>query len=170
MDGLTSLVTKNRVYLAGAIEHAPDKGKGWRAELEDFLRKRNWHVFNPCTEEAFLLSPEEKGHLREWKQSDTERFRKVIRKFVDNDVKALSERTAFVVALWDCYAARGAGTAGEITLAYFLGIPVFLVCQCPLPEVPGWILACATEIYSDWESLKRRLAEMPAPDVYASKP
>lgn len=161
MGGLALSVTKKAVYLAGAIEHAPDGGKQWREELARFVEERlGLPVFNPCVQEAGLLTPEEKLHLRSWKVTDPERFRGVIRRFVDNDLKHLLTATEFVICFWDEFAAKGAGTAGEVTLAYHANIPVYLVCGVPTERVPGWILACATEIFVDFSSLKHRLQQL----------
>ena len=53
-----------------------------------------------------------------------------------------------VVCYWDTHAGRGAGTQGELTFAHRLGRPVYLVCAMPTQEVSGWILGCATEVFS----------------------
>ncbi len=163
MGGLTASVETKHVYLAGAIEHAPDGGRAWRKELSTFIREHlQLAVFNPCEEEQALLSPEEKTSLRTWKCTAPEQFRTVIRRFVDNDLGHL-RKSSFVVCFWDRYANQGAGTAGEVTLAYFLNIPVYLVTACPVAEVPGWVLACTTHIFADFETLKQFLLRTHAP-------
>jgi hypothetical protein len=144
-----------RVYLAGAIEHAPDGGREWRDLMSQFLvQALGFDVFNPCVEEHSLLKPDEKHNFRTWKKSDPERFRRIVRRFVDNDLAHLTRDTLFVVCLWDEYANRGAGTAGELTVAYLLRIPIYLVQGCPMDSIPGWILACASEILPDFSSLQ----------------
>lgn len=165
MDGLAASPSK-LVYLAGAIEHAPDGGKTWRKELAAWLKEElKLDVYDPCVQEWSLLSPYEKAHLREWKASDTSRFRSIIRRFLDNDLHTLLNATCFVVCLWDEYAGRGAGTAGELTVAYWNKIPVFLVTGLSATEIPGWILACATEIFPNFEQMKHRLLELYGPRV-----
>jgi len=144
-----------RVYLAGAIEHAPDGGSEWRARMSQFLLQAlGLEVFNPCVEEHSLLNPDEKHNFRAWKNSDPERFRRIVRRFVDNDLAHLTRDTLFVVCLWDEYAGRGAGTAGELTVAYLLRIPIYVVQGCPMDSIPSWILACASEILPDFSSLQ----------------
>jgi hypothetical protein len=146
--------------LAGAIEHAPDGGSGWRAKFREFLITcLGLEAFDPCVQEIELLTREEKHNLRNWKKTDPERFRLVIRKFVENDLDHLVNRTLFVVCFWDEYAARGAGTAGEVTVSYLYRIPLYLVAGRPVEEIPGWILACATEIFDDFAHLQARLLE-----------
>lgn len=168
MDGLAALRSK-LVYLAGAIEHAPDGGKSWRRELAAWLKEElNLDVYDPCEQEWSLLSSYEKAHLRDWKASDTPKFRSIIRRFVDNDLRYLLSATCFVVCLWDEYAGRGAGTAGEITVAYWHKIPIFLVSSLSTTDIPGWVLACATEIFPDFEQMKRRVIELYGPVVPGS--
>ncbi|MCX7625222.1 MAG: nucleoside 2-deoxyribosyltransferase [Candidatus Sumerlaeaceae bacterium] len=160
MDGLKPLAGK-LVYLAGAVEHAPDGGRGWRQTISTWLKEElKLDVFDPCVQELALLSPQEKVHLRGWKATDPNRFRTIIRRFVDNDLRQLLKATCFVVCLWDEYAARGAGTAGELTVAYWSKIPVYLVSSLSPTDIPGWILACATEVFTDFEQMKRRLVEL----------
>ncbi len=148
------------VYLAGAIEHAPDGGRGWRQQFKEFVTGQlGLEVFDPCVQEINLLTSYEKQNLRAWKKSDPERFRGVIRRFVDNDLHQLVSNTLFVVCLWDEYASKGAGTAGEVTVAYLHNLPVYLVTARPVEVVPGWVLACATEIFQDFAQLKCWLKE-----------
>ncbi|MGH6629771.1 MAG: hypothetical protein ACREB3_08575, partial [Burkholderiales bacterium] len=59
----------------------------------------------------------------------------------------------YLVALWDEPAARGGGTAAEITLAHRLGKPVYLVLGMPRAAASGWILAAADEVFEDFGSL-----------------
>lgn len=117
-------------------------------------------AFDPCVEEQALLSDEERRDLRQWKKTDLEKFRHIIRRFVDNDVTTLTQQTRFVICLWDEYAGRGAGTAGELTLAYVRRLPVYLVATAPLDRVPAWVLACATEIFDSFEALETRLRSL----------
>jgi hypothetical protein len=63
-----------------------------------------------------------------------------------------------VVAFWDGAAARGGGTAAEITLAFRRGRPVYLVLGMPREDASGWVMACAEEVFEDFEGLCRSLA------------
>ena len=42
--------SKKHVYLAGAIEAAPDKGTRWRTILTPQLEELGYKIFNPCLE------------------------------------------------------------------------------------------------------------------------
>jgi hypothetical protein len=53
----------------------------------------------------------------------------------------------------------GGGTYGELTVAYYHNIPVYMVAAKPLSQISGWILGCATEFFESFEELKEFLRE-----------
>ncbi|MGH1365392.1 MAG: hypothetical protein ACRBF0_17655 [Calditrichia bacterium] len=151
---------KPAVYLAGAIENAPNEGKAWREKLTPFLEDIIGHqVFNPCVEENHLLTAEEFLEFRNWKVSDLPRFRRTMRKIIDTDLGALAGKTDYLVCLWDEHALKGAGTHGELTLAYYLNLPVYMVSTVPREEMSSWIVGCTTELFSHFEDLRAYLLE-----------
>ena len=144
-------------YLAGAIEHAPDGGEGWRRDLIPFLRDElGWDAYDPTAEEAQWLTDEERANFRHWKRSDLPRFQTAVRKVIAKDLETL-QRSDIVLCLWDEHVIRGGGTHGELTMAYHLGIPVHLVLTVDIEEVSSWILGCATEVHGSIEALRERL-------------
>ncbi|NQV14994.1 hypothetical protein HQ531_05995, partial [bacterium] len=115
-----------KVYLAGAIEAAPDDGAAWRAQLTRFLNTElGWEVFDPSLHEQDFLTEEEKSNFRQWKSTDIKRFRPVIKKIIDRDIHQLLKKCDAVICLWDDYVIPGGGTHGELTLAYKNGMPVY---------------------------------------------
>src|SRR5208283_5266483 len=130
------------VYLSGSIELSPDRGKAWRAELTPFLKSLGHEVYDPASDKRKDLSENEWRNFRAWKHSDLPRFQEVMRK---------------IVAYWDDFATRGAGTQAELSLAHRHGIPVYLVSAMPVVAVSGWMLGCATEVFMSFESLKSYL-------------
>ncbi len=142
-------------YLAGAIENAPDGGAGWREDLSRFLMEElNHNVFNPCLEESHILTPEEFRHFREWKTVDLQRFRRVIHRIIKTDINMLIQKADYLICLWDEYVHNGGGTHGELTMAFWYNIPVFMVTEIPMEGMSSWIIGCTTEIFHDFESLK----------------
>jgi hypothetical protein len=143
------------VYLAGAIEHAPDNGAGWRRELGAWIRETLGHdVLDPSEHDFQQLTDEERARFREWKLSDPARFAPLIHRIIDHDLRLLVERTDYVVVRWCGDTTRGGGTHGELTVCRLLGIPVYLKLDVARAEVSSWILGCADETFEDWDALR----------------
>ena len=141
-------------YLSGAMEYSPDQGKGWRQEVALLLKEQLGHeVFNPNEEINQILSEEEELHFREWKENDAEKFKTLMNRIIDRDLRHLTEKSDYVICKWDEYAAKGGGTHGEITVAYYHKIPVFLLSEMPRNRISSWILGCSENIFFDVESL-----------------
>lgn len=147
-----------RVYLAGAIEHSPDGGRGWREGLALFLREELRHeVYDPAADEKKSLTGEEIAGFRRWKLEDPARFRATVRKIIAFDLDRIEQECDYVVALWDRAAANGGGTAAEVTLAHRLGKPVYLLLSMPAADASGWVLAASTEVFDSVGALQAGL-------------
>jgi hypothetical protein len=141
-------------YLAGAIEYAPDGGLGWREAITPFLRDDLGHrVYDPAKDARKSLTEEESKNLRLWKTSDLLRFQAAVRKIIEFDLDVVSH-SDYVICCWDEHVTKGGGTAAEVTSAFRLGIPVYLVTALPIPTISGWILACCARIFNGFEELK----------------
>jgi hypothetical protein len=146
------------VYLAGAIEHAPDRGRSWREEISRFLVTELHHqIFNPSLEESHVLSPEEFKNFRSWKTTDLGRFRQVMFKIIQTDISMLINQVDYIICRWDEYVFKGGGTQGELTMAFWHRIPVYLVTDIPLQEMSSWILGCTSEVFTNLSELKKFL-------------
>ncbi len=145
-------------YLSGSIEYSPDYGKSWRAEITPFLRELGHDVYDPALDEKKNLDEYEVRAFRKWKTTDLPRFQNTIRKIISWDLDWIEHKSDYIVCFWDDAAARGAGTQGELTLAHRMDVPVYIVLGMPLDRVSGWVLGCATEVFTDFEQLKGFLA------------
>ena len=143
-----------RVYLSGAIEYAPDHGRAWRAAVTPFLESLGHVAYDPALDEKKNLSEEERRHFREWKSTDLPRFQQTVRKIIAYDLDYIELKTDFILCYWDQYSQRGAGTQAELTVAFRMGLPVYLVAGMPLSDVSGWILGCSTQVFTNFEDLK----------------
>jgi len=149
-----------RAYLAGAIEHAPDNGSGWRKEMTEFLSGNLHHtVYDPTIEELQILTPEESSEFRELKQKDLPKFKSVVSKLIDHDLKTLTSSIDYVICYWDQFVLNGGGTHGEVTVSYHYDIPVYLVAGMPTEDISGWILGCSSEVFTTFEELENFLLE-----------
>lgn len=139
---------KLKVYLSGAMEYSPDGGISWRQAAQKFLLDNGFEVFNPCESSEVILhnngceSVEEYNVLKTeidevaWKRK---KYLKITRKFVHLDLLEL--RTSDIVLVQISDKASG-GTAGELTVAYMLDIPVIGFTEGNLSDTSGWVLAC----------------------------
>jgi len=138
-------------YLAGSIEYSPDLGKGWRAEITPLLESLGHQVYDPALDEMKNLTETEVAQFRSWKATDLDRFQQTIRKIITYDLDLIEHQCDAIVCYWDQYAGRGAGTQGELTFAHRLGMPVYMICDVPVEQISGWLLGCATEVFSSFE-------------------
>jgi len=138
-------------YLAGSIEYSPDLGKGWRAEITPLLQSLGHEVYDPALDEMKNLTETEVREFRSWKSTDLSRFQQTIRKIIAYDLDLIEHRCDALVCYWDQHAGRGAGTQGELTFAHRLGRPVYMICAVPVEQISGWLLGCATEVFSSVE-------------------
>jgi hypothetical protein len=146
-----------RAYLSGAIEYSPDHGRAWRASMAKFLESLGHQVYDPALDVKKNLTNDEVANFRTWKTTDLPRFQSTVRKIIDYDLDWITARTDFIVCLWDEHARKGAGTQAEITLAYRLKFPVYLICGLELTDVSGWILGCSTTVFDSVEHFQREL-------------
>jgi hypothetical protein len=145
-------------YLCGPIEFALDGGKLWRRKLTPYLRETLGHrVYDPAEDEKKNLTDEEAAHFREWKTTDLERFRRVIRKIIAFDLDLIENKADYLICFWDS-AGQSGGTPAELTVAHRKGIPVYLVTTVPVEQVSGWMLGCSDEVFTSVASLKDFLA------------
>lgn len=142
-------------YLCGPIEFAQDGGKLWRRKLLPFLRDHLGHrVYDPAEDERKNLTDEEASHFRDWKTSDIERYRRVIRKIIAFDLDLIEHKADYLVCYWDSDGTQSGGTPAELTAAHRKGIPVFLVTPLAHEHVSGWMLGCADHVFTSVEELK----------------
>lgn len=141
------------------MEYAKGGGVNWRREMELWINANLRHaVFNPNREsEQFLARMLPGVQFRELKQRDLEKYTSLVRDLIDKDCHEIAERSDYVICYWDASAQRGAGTTGEVTMSRFAGKPVYLVTELDLQEIPGWILGCATNVFSSFDQLREFL-------------
>jgi hypothetical protein len=148
-------------YLSGAMENAKDEGADWRNELTIWLKENlNHSVIDPIIETAKLVEKSNSQNYRNWKTSDPNKFRKFVRKAINNDLDSVINKTDYTICLWNNDVIPGGGTHGEVTMGYYFNKPIYLVNQLDNMEISGWIMSCATEIFTDFNSIQKRLLEI----------
>jgi hypothetical protein len=138
------------------MEFAKGEGVDWRREMEDWVRENLGHsAYNPNTEsDEFLAKRCPSGRFRELKSENIEQYTEIVRDLIDRDCSEIAGRSDYVVCNWDESAQRGAGTKGELTMARYVGKPVFMVTKMKLQDIPGWVLGCATKTFGSFEELQ----------------
>ncbi|MDI6767146.1 MAG: hypothetical protein QME52_10025 [Bacteroidota bacterium] len=150
-----------RVYLSGGMEYADGEGANWRKEMQEWIEKNLTHsVFNPNKEsDEFFNLHYPNVDFREIKKTNVELYQKIVRQLVKIDCEEIAERSDYVICYWDDGAAKGAGTKGELTMAKYFNKPVYLVTSVAPHDIPGWILGCTEEIFTNFEHLKQFLSK-----------
>ena len=149
-----------KAYLSGGMENAPELGRAWREDLTDWLSAELGHsVFNPVEVQYKVLSEDELENFREWRFDERDRFKTTVRKFIEGDLNAIETEIDYIICLWDKSVLKGGGTHGEVTTAYRLGIPVYLVIDIPFEDVSSWILGCSSREFDSFDNLKSFLLE-----------
>ena len=149
-------------YLCGPIEFAADGGKLWRRKLTPFLHNELGHrVYDPAEDEKKNLTEEEAGNFRDWKRTDIERFRRVLRKIIQFDLDIVENKADYVICCLNGQAAvvLSGGTSSELTFAHRRGIPVYLVTDIAVQDISGWVLGCADRVFANVDELKKFLLE-----------
>ena len=145
-------------YLSGAMEFASDEGAAWRNSISFWLNNELGHkTIDPVQESAKIIEKNNAADYREWKILDPERYANFIKLCVKNDINIVRNKADYIVCLWDENVIKGAGTHAEVTLAFELNKPVYLINRLPLMDLSGWIMACSTEIFDDFNQLKEFL-------------
>ena len=144
-----------KVYLSGAMEFAEDEGADWRNKMTLWLKKNINHTsFDPVINSAKLIENENAQNYRKWKISNIDRYSNFIRTCVRQDIHIVKNEIDYLICLWDKNVLKGAGTHAEVTIAFDSNKPVYLVNKLSKKDLSGWIMACSTKIFNDFDSLK----------------
>ena len=147
-------------YLSGPIENAENDGADWRKLLTPWLEDTlNHKVFNPVKATRSITAGLTNNEFRNMKRTNTKKYKKLIREIIDIDIEAVVNNSDYLIVNWDKSVFRGGGTHGEITLAYFLQKPIYLVNHVPFEDLSSWIFSCSTEVFDSFEDLKTYLTK-----------
>lgn len=157
------LYPNGNIYLSGGMQFAPDGlGADWRRECSKRLKELSYYPIDIAALD--LAYSEDHGHLYRF-ISDAELLQRKsnIRKhFIETDIALIRNDTDAVIILYDETVRRGAGTTSEVHEAFMLDIPVFLLnTYGDVKEVPGWMQAETTVMFTDWEELYKYFAALP---------
>lgn len=167
------------VYLSGGMQHAEDEGAGWRETVSTWLRRFGYFPINIC--ELDQAYSERYGHflrevsLDESPENDLQRKSNVRKHFIKTDLMLVTQDSDAIILFYDESVRLGAGTISEAMVAYMNDIPVFLVSDYPnwRKDVPGWLQALTTKVFTSWEDLKDYFSVLPPGiikrDIYGNR-
>ena len=145
-------------YLSGPIENAENDGADWRKSLTPWIKSTLSHkVFDPVVATRDITKGLTSSEFRNMKRSNPYKYKKLIRKIINIDIEAVVNNSDYLIVNWNKSVFRGGGTHGEITLAYFLKKPIYLVNNVPFDDLSSWIFSCSTEVFDSFEDLKTYL-------------
>ena len=145
-------------YLSGPIENAENDGADWRKSLTPWIKNTLSHkVFNPVIATRDITKGLTSSEFRNMKRSNPDKYKKLIRKIINIDIEAVVNNSDYLIVNWNKSVFRGGGTHGEITLAYFLKKPIYLINNVPFDDLSSWIFSCSTEVFDSFEDLKTYL-------------
>lgn len=152
-----------KLYLSGGMEYKKNLGKKWRDWFTEKLEEQRHDAINPVKLESLQDKEDEEddeaGFPLQTKLSALKeagklnKVRKIVRdSLFRKDMFAIQLADAIVV-LYDESAQKGAGTLSESWEAFREGVPVYLVTDFPMSDVPTWLIGETTQIFADFEEL-----------------
>ncbi len=153
---------KPKIYLAGAMEFAPDVGADWREKASALLESKGFRFFNPCIDEGGTFAQHNfKNHdeFHAAKTADFKKFQKCMNEVARVDLVQVAS-AQYVLAY--ITPGLGGGTVGEMTAArYIFDTPVIAVLHpdTKLEKTSGWLLACCDKIFTDFETATSYIAQ-----------
>ena len=150
-----------KAYLSGPIENAENDGASWRQDITLWLKDNlNHEVFNPVLETKNIIGHLNPSNFRAMKKTDPVEYKNIIREIIKLDLEALINDSDYLIVKWDKSVLKGGGTHGEVTMAYWIKKPIFIVNSLPIDDMSSWIFSCSDFIFNDFKSLKKKLTQL----------
>lgn len=165
---------RGNIYLSGGMQFAKDLGASWREEASKHLKRMKYFPLDITALDVAYSQRYGELYLPTADDSHIS-FKSNIRKqFIFSDLSLIENDSDALIVLYNESARRGAGTISECQYAYNHHIPIFLVSDYPdiVKDVPGWLQALSTKIFTNFEDLYKYLEELPfgiiKKDVYGN--
>jgi hypothetical protein len=157
------------------MQFAENEGADWRIDISVWLKELGYFPLDIC--ELDKAYAQRYGHfLRNINTSDDLQRKSNIRKhFISTDLNLVTNDSDAVIIYYDESVRLGAGTISECMIAYQNDIPVFLVSYWEdwQKEVPGWLQALTTRIFTSFEDLQKYMDFLPKGiikrDIYGNR-
>lgn len=168
------LYPNGNIYLSGGMQHASDLGAGWRKVCSERLKAMGFFPIDIADLDIKYSTAH--GHLYRFLSDDQllQRKSNIRKHFIETDINLIRNDVDALIVLYDESVRLGAGTTSEVHEAFMLDIPVFLLNAYPeMNDIPGWMQAETTKIFSDWNDLYEYLSKLPngilKRDIYGNR-
>lgn len=156
------------------MQFAEALGTGWRRSCGEKLKELG---FFPLDIAALDIAYSEvHGQLYRFSSDEEilQRKSNIRKHFIETDINLIRNDSDALIVLYDDSVRLGAGTISEVQEAFMYDIPVFLINGYKeLKQVPGWMQAETTKIFSEWNDLYTYFASLPPAilkrDVYGNR-
>lgn len=154
-----NVVTKPTIYLAGPLNFDSkedfSRAINWREKFaEDF--KDDFKILNPLKKISGEknISDEDRVLLYEsHKVNNDVTVRDFSSKIIETDLEHVVNSDYIILHLPLKSNYEVCGTYGEATLAFYLGIPVIIVSDREIRDIPKWLIGCSTVILKSFGEL-----------------
>lgn len=163
----SSLYDRGNIYLSGGMEHAPDGGVQWRVDAAERLMDINYFPIDIAAMDE--LYRQHHGEVffdygdDDERRCDLKKKARIRKHFVEADLQLIINDSQALVVYYDESVRKGAGTISECQVAFMHDIPVFIVSYWEdwKNNVPGWLHAISTKIFTSFEDLYQYLDRLP---------
>ena len=157
------LYPNGRVYLSGGMQHADGLGSQWRKICADNLRRMKYYPIDITHLDRTYAKKYGELYFMEDKDNHLQYKSNFRQHFIHADIELVRNDSDALIVYYDESVRRGAGTTSEIHEAYQHDIPVFLISAYEnwMAEVPGWMQAETTRIFTEWTDLYKYLQQLP---------
>lgn len=156
-------LNNQRVYLAGAMDRAPDRGNGWRDNITPFLEDLGVVVFNPIKKPTILGQEDEATHKLKLKLKSEENYTELssLMKTIRSVDLRLVDISDFLIVNLDLDI-HPCGTYEEIFWANRQKKPIIIHMVQGKRNAPDWLFGTIPHqmIFSSWVSIKEYLVHI----------
>lgn len=157
---------RGNIYLSGGMEFAEGLGASWRETCSTKLKAMEYFPIDVA--ELDIAYQKHHGDIMgdirfDTTRSEAQRKANIRFHFIETDCKLIAADSDALIVLYDESARRGAGTISECQVAYDLGLPIFVVSAFEdwKEEVPSWLHALSTKIFTNFDDLYEYLDRLP---------
>lgn len=145
-------------YLSGGMENVQNEDADLPSDMTNWLKGNLGHdTIDTVIESKKLVLANGAEEYQDCKTTNHGKYKEFIRLLINQELRAVIDKVDYLIVLWDESILYGGGTHGEVTVAYWVDRPIFLVNKLPKEKLSGWISYCSTETFNSFDELKKAL-------------